>query len=237
MSGFGLDRFPNLRHYSLNAFSRYFIPELTPDLKKVLYIDVDVIVKDDIAELYNQPMDNCAVAAVLEDFYAGNYTTLKDIIWPKYKGGDKYFNSGVLLMDIQKFIKNNYEQKLIDLTVKLYDKLNCPDQDVLNIMFDGKFKVLDYRYNFMPDHLHMLQKKHPERGEVEPLVIHYTAQKPWKAKSSRSADFDEILQQTQFADIVKKKFAAAKTLKPTNKKEIQKYKLFGFLPLFSIEEI
>ena len=237
MSGFGLERFPNLHHYSLNAFSRYFIPELTPDLQKVLYIDVDVIIKDDIAELYNQKLGKYAIGAVLEDFYAGNYTILKNKIWPQYKGGDQYFNSGVLLLDVQKFIKNNYAQKLIDLTIKLYDKLNCPDQDVLNILFDGKFKILDYRYNFMPDHLLMLQEKHSERGEVEPLVIHYTWKKPWKEKSLCSADFDEILQQTLFAKIVKQRFTTSITKSPSTKqKKIKKYKFFGFLPILSIEE-
>lgn len=209
MTKFELSRFPSLRHYSVNAFSRFFIPELAPKLSKAIYMDVDVIVKDDIAELYNQPLGKYAIGAVLEDFYVGNYTKLKNTIWPKYKGGDQYFNSGVLLLDIQKLIKANSVEKLVNLAVKLFDKLCTADQDVFNIVFDGKFKVLDYRYNFMPDHLSMLQNKHPERGDVEPLIIHYTAQKPWKAKSARSADFDEIIQQTEFANIVRSQFAAA----------------------------
>ena len=236
ISKYGLERFPNLRHYSLNTFSRYFIPDLTPTLKKILYIDVDVIIKDDIAELYNQNLGKYAVGAVLEDFYAGNYSTLKNKIWPAYQGKDRYFNAGVMLLDIQKFIKNNYSKQLVDLTIELFDKLSCPDQDVLNILFDGNFKVLDYRYNFMPDHERMLQEKHPERGIVEPLVIHYTAQKPWKAQSARSADFNEILQRTKFAKIVKKKFMQ-QTIHCERRKNVKKYKLFGFLPLLKIEEV
>ena len=241
MSQFDLSRFPNLRHYSLNTFSRYFIPELMPDLGKIIYIDVDVIVKDDIAELYKQKLGKYMVGAVLEDFYAGNYTKLKEKIWPLYKGGDHYFNAGVLLLDVQKMIKTKCSEKLVDLTVKLFDKLNCPDQDVFNIIFDGNFKVLDYRYNFMPDHWDRLQAKHPEITTVDPLVIHYTGKKPWKAKSARSADFDEILKQTKFAEIVQQRFAP-KTVKKsekaviTNRKRIEKYKLFGLLTLLSVEE-
>ena len=77
---------------------------MTPTLKKILYIDVDVIIKDDIAELYNQNLGKYSVGAVLEDFYAGNYSTLKNKIWPAYQGKDRYFNAGVMLLDIQKFI-------------------------------------------------------------------------------------------------------------------------------------
>jgi len=230
MSKFGLNRFPNLKHYSLNTFSRYFIPEIAPNLSKVIYIDVDAIIKGDIAELYSEDLGKYAVGAVLEDFYVGNYTTLKEKIWPQYAGGDQYFNAGVMLLDIQKFIKNKCQEKLIGLTIQLFDKLSCPDQDVFNILFDGKFKILDYRYNFMPDHSEMLKKKHPERGEVKPLIIHYTGKKPWKSHGKCSTDFDDILQQTKFANIVKQRLVPG--LFFTSKK----YKLFGILPILSIEE-
>ncbi len=235
MTKFELSRFPNLRHYSLNAFSRFFIPKLTPKLGKAIYMDVDVIIKDDIAELYNQPLGKYAIGAVLEDFYVGNYTNLKTDIWPKYKGGDQYFNSGVLLLDIQKLIKANSVEKLVSLAVKLFDKLSTADQDVFNILFDGKFKVLDYRYNFMPDFFYLLKAKHPERQEVKPLIIHYTAQKPWKAECACSADFHEIMQQTKFADIVREKFRKP-TEQPICRKKVVSYKLFGFIPLLSIEK-
>lgn len=232
MSKFGLNRFPNLKHYSLNTFSRYFIPEIAPNLGKAIYIDVDVIIKGDIAELYNENLGGHAVGAVLEDFYVGNYTTLKEKIWPKYRGGDQYFNAGVMLLDIQKFIKNKYQEKLIGLTIQLYDKLSCPDQDVFNILFDGKFKILDYRYNFMPDYLAMLQKRHPERGEVKPLVIHYTGKKPWKNHGSDSADFDNILRLTKFSKLVRQKFSTHLVFQT----QLKKYKLLGILPILSIEE-
>ena len=228
MALFGLERFPNIRHYSLNTFSRYFIPEIAPDLNKVIYMDVDIIVKGDIAELYNQELEKYPLAAVLEDFYAGNYTALKEKIYPDYSGKDIYFNAGVLLFDVRKFIQNKYSQKMIDLTIKLQDKLCCPDQDVLNILFENNFKILDYKYNFMPDLFPLLQEKHPEIQNIKPLIIHYVAQKPWKEVSSMSYDFNEILVKTAFQKIVKQKFGIITLVK--------KYKLFGWLPLLTTEE-
>lgn len=228
MSSFGLERFPNIKHYSLNTFSRYFIPEIAPDLGKVIYMDVDIIVNGDIAELYNQELGEYPLAAVLEDFYAGNYTALKEKVYPDYSGKDIYFNAGVLLLDVQKFIQNKYSRKLVDLTIKLQDKLCCPDQDVLNILFEKNFKVLDYKYNFMPDLFPLLQEKHPEIQKVKPLLIHYVVQKPWKDVSIMSSAFDEILSKTAFAKVVEQKFGIITSVKT--------YKLFGVLPLLTTEE-
>lgn len=229
MALFGLDRFPNIRHYSLNTFSRYFIPEIAPDLGKVIYMDVDIIVKGDIAELYSQELGEYPLAAVLEDFYKGNYTALKEKVYPDYVGNDVYFNAGVLLLDVRKLVQNKYSQKMIDLTIKLQDKLCCADQDVLNILFENNFKILDYKYNFMPDLFPLLKEKHPEIKKVNPLLIHYVVQKPWKEVSSMSRDFNEILVKTAFQEIVKQKFGIITLVK--------KYKLFGWLPLLTTEEL
>ena len=228
MKKYDLARFPNIKHYSTNTFSRYFIPEIYAKPEKVIYMDVDIIVKRDIKHLYNQDLEHYPLGAVLEDFYMQNYTNLKQNIWPQYKAEDKYFNAGVLLMDISQFIKNNYTEKFISLTIKLADKLSCPDQDVFNIIFENNFKILDYKYNYMPDHFHLLQKKHPDIKNIDPLIIHYTAQKPWNEYSKKSVDFDIILKKTAFANIKNQR----KTFEERN---IKKYYFCG-IPLLSIEK-
>lgn len=229
MKNFDLSRFPNIKHYSLNTFSRYFIPDLFPQLKKVLYMDVDIIVKKDILELYNQDLEGFPIGAVLEDFYEGNYTTLKEKIWPQYRCKDQYFNAGVLLLDVQKLNKMKFTDKTVEMTVQLFHKLACPDQDVLNILFENNFKKLDYRFNYMPDHIHLLQRKHPEISKIDPVVIHYTSQKPWKAKSLASVDFEEVLKKSRFKKIICRKYRKKITF--------SKYYLFGFIPLFKKELI
>lgn len=230
MKKYGLERFPNVKHYSLNAFSRYFIPELAPHLDKVIYTDIDIIVKGDIKELYEENLEKYAVGGILEDFYEGNYKYLKEKIYPQYQGEDKYFNSGVLLMDIKRFRKEKLTDKLIDLTIKLYDKLNCPDQDILNIIFENNFKQLDYRYNYMPDHIEFMKKKNII--VAEPIIIHYTGPKPWKAQSIRKNDFDRVLEKTKFCDIVRDKYAEQKNTNYT----IIKIYLFNFIPLYKIKK-
>ncbi len=204
MSSFGLSRFPDVRHYSINAFSRYFIPEIKPKLDRALYLDVDIIVKRDISKLFNHDLDGYPLGAILEDFYEGNYKYLKEEIYPEYDGGSNYFNSGVLLMDCKQIREQNYTDKLVNFTVDLFDKLSCPDQDIYNIVFANNFKILDYCFNFMPDHLDYLEKLHPTRAhEIKDtaVIIHYTGAKPWKHQSAASADFWSIYRKTKFYNI------------------------------------
>ncbi len=251
MSGYGLERFPNVRHYSLNAFSRYFIPELVPELNKAIYMDVDIIVKSDIAELYREDLGKFPIGAVLEDFYPGNYTMLKEKIYPAYAGGDHYFNTGVLLLDVEKLRAGNLTEKMVKLTEELFGKLNCPDQDVFNIIFENNFKVLDYKYNFMPDLMAYMRAKHPELAVRAPVVIHYTAQKPWNGDSARKEDFDDVLEKTAFAPIVRNRFAPKcpdKNIKISlggilplykirHKNKVSKHYLFNFIPFLKIKEL
>lgn len=212
MSKYCLNRFPEIRHYSINAFSRYFIPQISPDLEKALYLDVDIIVTGDITELYSQDLGGYPLAAVLEDFYEGNYTYLKENIYKDYKGNDQYFNSGVLLLDVQKFNQNNYTEKLIKLTTELFDKLATADQDVFNILFENNFKILDYKYNLMPDYVDILKLKHPNT-KIDPIVIHYTGFKPWKSEGPMDDKFWEIANKTKF---YKKNISIYKSIKENN---------------------
>lgn len=206
MKNYGLEKFPNLRHYSLNTFSRYFIPKIKPKLGKILYMDVDIIVKGDIAELYNHDLGEYPLGAILEDFYTNNYKYLKASIYPDYKGGSNYFNAGVLLIDVQKFIQNNISQRCIDLTVEIGDKLSCADQDIFNIIFENNFKKLDYKYNYMPDHFDYLKKLHPDRAEQirsDAVVLHYTHCKPWFYGSVADEDFWKVANRTKFFEKIK----------------------------------
>lgn len=201
MSNYGLNKFPNLKHYSLNTFSRYFIPKIKPNLGKILYMDVDIIVKSDIAKLYDHDLGDYPLAAILEDFYKPNYLYLKEKIYPEYKGGSNYFNAGVLLIDVQKFIKNNYSQKCIDMTIELEDRLSCADQDVFNIIFENNFKILDYKFNYMPDHFKYYKELHPDMADTiksDAVVLHYTDCKPWFRGSVADEDFWQVAIRTEF---------------------------------------
>lgn len=206
MSKFDLARFPDIHHYSLNTFSRYFIPQLMPNLKKVIYIDVDIIVNGDISELYNIDLENKALAGIPEDFYKKNGEYVKEHIVPEFNNTEKYFNAGVMLLNIEKFVQNNYLDKLIDMTIKYFDKLSCPDQDVFNILFENNHKLIDYKFNYMPD---FYEKYKNVVADVDYLaknaiIYHYTCGKPWNDKKVRKSElFWAMAKETEFYKRVK----------------------------------
>jgi len=231
MSRFNLERFPNMRHYTVNMFSRYFIPELLPEKKKVLYLDVDIIAKGDISELYEQELGEYCLGAILEDFYKDNYQRLKNEIYPEYKGGSNYFNSGVLLMDIQKLLDGKYVEMLVDTTLKYADLLSCPDQDVFNIVFENNFKILDYRFNIQIDHIGLLERLSLEsamQAKTNPVLIHYTSKKPWKSNPNEYPEFWEIVKKTHFCRRIKR------MLPESRYSRIVGYYLFGFIPMLEV---
>ncbi len=205
MTEFDLERFPNIRHYSLNTFSRYFIPQLTPDIEKAIYIDVDVIVNGDIAELYNIDLENFALASVPENFYQKNGEYVKEHIKYDFDNTENYFNAGVMLLNIKQFIENNYSDELIQMTIEYFDKLSCPDQDIFNILFENNHKLIDYKFNYMPDfydsYKNILNENEVEYLNNNAIIYHYTCDKPWKSKLVRKFDlFWNIAKQTYFYD-------------------------------------
>lgn len=193
MKQFGLQKFPNLSHYSVNTFSRYFVPKLTPKLSKAIYLDVDTILTGDISTLFSESIDEYPLAAVSEEFYKNNGEFLKENIYPEYQNPENYFNAGVLILNIQKLIENNFSDSLIETTAKYANKLNCADQDVFNIVFEDNYKKLDFKYNFIPD----FSKNY---GKISPLIIHYAGKKPWKFQNApMSKEFFNISNKTDFA--------------------------------------
>lgn len=231
MSSFDLERFPNVKHYSLNTFSRYFIPALAPNIEKLIYIDIDVIVNGDISELYNIDLEGKALAAVPENFYKLNGEYVKEHIISDFENTENYFNAGVMLLNNKQFVENNYSTKLINMTIELFDKLSCPDQDVYNIMFEHNHKLIDYKFNYMPGHYDYYKTIMPlkELNNIKDnaIIYHYTCGKPWKNKRENQSNlFWRILSKTKFE----------KQVKETHKDDLKASKLSIFSKLFCYKE-
>ena len=157
-------------HVNISTYSRFLIPKLKPDLEKVLYLDCDIVVNKDIKELYDCELDDYLIAAVPENF--GDYNlAYKNNVRLGLSKNHRYFNAGVLLFNNKKFVENNIFDLLLKTEIKCRKKLKLADQDILNIVFDNKYKVLDEKYNWMS------QKDFSNPNVV---VRHYnTDTKPW----------------------------------------------------------
>lgn len=187
----GFPFFNRYRNYLI--YYRLKIAEVLPKAQRALYLDADTLVNCDIRELYTIDLDNKVLGAV-KDFGA----FYKERILPtKSKNGtpydfsshDFYFNSGVLLIDLQKWREENIEAKCLEFLRTYYTK--CPDQDALNAVCKENIKEIDFAYNCMiPKNKYLLFQQDTQDKKMSlsyekykevvnnPKIIHYYI-KPW----------------------------------------------------------
>ncbi|MBP5352863.1 MAG: glycosyltransferase family 8 protein [Alphaproteobacteria bacterium] len=141
------------RHVSHAALLKFFLPQIFPQLDKILYIDSDVLVQGDLSALY---------ATDIGTSYAGVVRDTLSVLGREYMqslgiANKYYFNSGVLLLNLQKFREDDICQKLIDFrTEKEQDFM---DQDAFNGVIGHQVRYLSYRYNFLNYYLTVMDKK------------------------------------------------------------------------------
>jgi lipopolysaccharide biosynthesis glycosyltransferase len=163
---------------SKEAYYRLLIPTILPkNLDRCLYIDGDTIVQKSLNEFYNMPFDNKAFI-VCEDvgeillYHKERHPILN--IPLEYR----YFNSGVLMFNLNYFRNDNFDINIIFNYIKNNsDKLKFLDQDVLNALFYDKVK---FAYSNLYDYLEILISHLLANDNMEKAVIVHFIQKPWK---------------------------------------------------------
>lgn len=164
------------------VYQRILLSEYLPNtLDKVLYLDSDLFVGDDICSLWDTSLDGFAIAAV-EDL---SRSASKTIGIPR----QDYFNSGVLLMDLKQWRGQGIHWQVAGYAADNAHKLHYVDQCSLNAIFKGKWKRLHPRWNSQAN-IYKVLRKYSEgsgytKGELEeavawPAIIHFTGRKkPW----------------------------------------------------------
>ncbi|MFP4514868.1 MAG: glycosyltransferase family 8 protein [Parcubacteria group bacterium] len=162
-----LKDFPSIGHLSQAAYIRLFIPEILPNnIEKVLYLDSDLVCLKDIKLLYEQDLNNFPLAAI-EDEKGKQF--IRNYFYPGLKS---YFNSGVMLIDVNKWRRNNISQKATEFIKKYQDKIVTADQDILNCLYKNNWQALEKRFN--------LDTKYYTKIKEDTTIFHYTGEiKPW----------------------------------------------------------
>ncbi|NLL62104.1 MAG: glycosyltransferase family 8 protein [Candidatus Atribacteria bacterium] len=172
--------FKVLGNHVLACYYRISIPEiLTDSIKKAIYLDCDLIVKEDISKLWNIDISEYFLAAV-EDL---NYR-LPDMLG--LPAGSKYFNSGVLLLNLERWRDHCISDKAREWIKNNPDKVNYVDQDGLNAILFNRWKELSLSWNVQSSmfirRLYELRCTKAEYMEARknPSILHFTTYpKPW----------------------------------------------------------
>lgn len=178
----------------VTAYLRLFAPYLVPkETRKLIYLDVDMIMLKDISSLWNIDLGGKTIGAV-----QANCKTVGSS-WggiPNYKElglnpSDKYFNSGLLLIDPVKWREENITYKVIKTNNENVKSVLFADQYGLNVVFINQWLELDYRWNCYADNDYQ-----------DPFLIHYLNVKPifssYKSKRVYFDLFHSYLKQTPY---------------------------------------
>lgn len=188
----------NLRdYYTVSIYFRLFIASMFPQYHKAIYLDADITVNGDISKLYATSLGSNLVGAVSDDIIA----SCRDFRLYAEEGVgvayDRYFNSGVMLMNLDAFRMEHIEEKFVYLLETYHFETVCPDQDYLNLLCRGRVMYLDKGWNKMS-----IDTKY----DGIPNLIHYNMfYKPWLYKRVAYARyFWKYAAMTSFEDELKK---------------------------------
>ncbi len=158
------------------AYYKIFIPNVLSDLDRVLYLDADIIVNGDIANLYNIDTNQKFLSCVLDPKIN---QTKKDHVLKFNHQENTYFNSGVLLFDFKYKSCMKSEEQIKAFIQDHLSFIIYHDQDILNGLYHTDVQLLPETYNYssMPKKISdFLFPKKPKD-----IIIHYMNWKPWNA--------------------------------------------------------
>lgn len=180
-------------HVTPTALLKFELANIYSDLDEILYLDSDLIIKKDIADIFAYDLDNYYVAAVFEfwKYLVQHY---------EYTGKEFdgfYFNSGVMRLNLRKFREEHIPEKLWRIKLTGFNdrnskKFRLMDQDVFNETCADKCLHLPIKFNCdakftVSSPLNLLNKVYQtsyascQQLYEDAIVIHYIGkdEKPW----------------------------------------------------------
>lgn len=183
------NRLPRTAEWSIETYYRLMLFDMLPDdVDRLLYLDVDIIVNKSLHEFYNTDFKG-------KDFVvcenAGGYINYEErmsqkqleMFGPIFKQGFRYFNAGVILMNVEKLRTEYNFNRYLECIKKWNYEMGAPDQDILNYEHYNQLIYVDsHKYNYFSRIAHENGIDY-KKGKKVLGIIHYTDEKPWNTKN------------------------------------------------------
>jgi len=207
--------------FTLPVYYRVLLPEIFKECDKIIYLDGDIVILADVADLYNIDMGNSPLGAANDtgisrglykernnkDAFLDDYLTNTLRLTRPYE----YFQSGVLLMNLEKLRKVGFFKKFMHVLAEV-KKPRLPDQDIMNAVCQRynmtRYVIpinwnLEWHIRFLPNISNDLPPqffKEYEEGYENPKIIHYASGiRPWNEPDRELASyFWHYARQTSF---------------------------------------
>ena len=200
------EQFSNIKlisknYWSISTYYRLFIPLIMRKYKKVLYLDSDMCTNANIDELFSMDFENNELIAITDsispilnsDINRFNY--MEKVL--NLKNPKTYFNAGFSLFNISVIDIIEYKERL--LKAFSTDDLWFLDQDIMNIIFENRVKLIHNKWNFMWDgpfyfdgYIELLSGRFEQEyleAKENPYIVHYSGGiKPWKMPEEQHSD-------------------------------------------------
>lgn len=227
------EKYPVNNHFKPSVYYRLSMQYLiSPTYRKVIYLDCDMIILDDISKLWMIDFSDHILAAVEDSGFENN----DRLFMPN---NTLYFNAGVLLINMDKWREADISGKAHNFIHEYPERLLLADQDVLNAVICGNWQLLHPRWN---QQTKMLRSRHPDASFSEceltealqfPGIVHFTeSSKPWHYMNEHpyQDEYYKLLQCTEW------KYRFPKTHKFINSKMKSivgsAYKLLDIMKMF-----
>jgi lipopolysaccharide biosynthesis glycosyltransferase len=172
-----------LKRLTNATLARLLLPEqLSGRYDRILYLDADVMIQDDVGRIYSLDMGGFALAAVPAARYWIGPSALQQETVAHFRALGmsepfRYFNSGVLYIDVEKWNRDEIGRRALNFIGRNPSLCIWPDEDALNAVLDGKIAELSPLWNMRArSWVHRRV-----RSAANPVIVHYDGpNKPWQ---------------------------------------------------------
>ena len=170
---------------------RVFLPELLPRHDRILYLDADLIAVDTLSPLWQLDLRTDYLGAVTNVFQQDHLNRISEL---GLSDPAVYFNSGVLLMNLELMRRDDCTRAIVDYARANAARLSWPEQDALNLLLGNRRLALHPRWNLMNSLLvfeHAVDVFGAEalaEAKASPAIRHFEGpaqNKPWHADCER----------------------------------------------------
>jgi len=202
----GLEGLPTWGRMPLAVYRKLTVAEWTPtELKRVIWLDCDLLVLEDISALWRTPLRGQLAMAVQDPRVPLVSSQFGVAAWRELgiAADCQYFNAGVMVIDLPGWREHEVSGRALEYLRKYGDRAYFWDQEALNALLAGRWGQLDPRWNRHPslEHVPGLRNGSDER----PGVAHFSGRlKPWNLSRQSASHrlYQDYLSRTAWADWV-----------------------------------
>jgi lipopolysaccharide biosynthesis glycosyltransferase len=167
------------------AYLRMFSGVLLPNVNLAVYLDTDILVRCSLSELLEEyQRSGCPAAAIRDVAAIAGWNGLDNEV-PAQFDRSKYFNSGVMVLDLEYMRRKQAHRVLPEIRQSLHHS-QLHDQSALNVFYEGNVALLPEKYNYMLDAYDSFVVRDPEKFSflvgafLDPKIVHFSNyKKPW----------------------------------------------------------